>query len=193
MATTTRYSWPTPEDSDIPDVPDDMGKLATAVENTVGSLDDRLTTLTGMSASIFQYTTIYRGSSNRLDVPNAQWYAISFDIAQTNLPADNPGWVLSNPTQIRCMQTGLYRMTGFAGFVQNGTGTRAIALRVNGQPSYPAIQNCPAPSDMPSYLSVYIEAKVNKDDVIELCLRQTSGGTLKMDAIFPRFSMQRLI
>lgn len=192
MATTTRYAWPTPNLSDPPDVPTDLKDLAVAVEQTVASMDDRLTTLTGLNQSIFQYTTLYRGSSNVPTIPTASWTPVSFDLAQWNKPDTAPGYVGASPTRITCQQTGLYRITGFAGFAQNSTGSRAVGFRVNGNPSYPAIQNTMAVADMPTYLSVYVEARVNKNDYLELVVRQTSGAGLKLDTVFPRFSMQRL-
>ncbi len=192
MATTTRYAWPTPNLSDPPDVPTDMAELAAAVENTVGAMDDRLTSLTGLSQSIFQYTTLYRASSAVVPIQTSKWTPIPFDVAQWNKPDAAKGFVLASPTRITCRQTGLYRITGFAGFVQNGTGSRAVGFRVNGNPSYPAIQNTNAVDDMPTYLSVYVEARVNVDDFIELVVRQTSGANLNLDSVTPRFSMQRL-
>jgi len=193
MATTTRYTWPVPDPSDKPEVHDDMRALANAVEESVGAVDDRLTTLTGLSQSVFQYTTLTRVSSNILTIPNVTWTPISFDAAQVNLPASTPGFVLASPTRITCQQTGIYRITGFAGFDQNASGSRAVGFRINGNPSYPAIQNGPALADMPWYGSVYVEAKVNKNDFLELVVRQASGGSLQLDVVKPRFSMQRLV
>lgn len=192
MGTTTRYQWPYPEASDIPDVPADVRELATSLEETVGTLDDRLTTLDGLSNSVFQYTTLTRVSTNIQNIPNAAWKALSWDTAQFNLPASNPGFVLASPTRITCTQTGLYRMTGFAGLAQNATGSRGIAFRVNGNASYPAITANTPPDDMPWYGSVICDARVNKNDFIELCVRQTSGGSLLLDDAYPRFGMQRL-
>lgn len=193
MATTTRYAWATPNQSDEPDVPTDMAQLANAVEQTVGAIDDRLTTLTGLQQSIFQYTTLYRGSTIKFEIPSGSWTPIPFDLAQYNKPDTSPGFGLATPTIIKCQQTGLYRITGFAGFAQNSTGSRALGFRVNGNVSYPAISSTNAVTDMPTYLCVFVEARVNKGDVMELVARQTSGAKLAIDWVYPRFSMQRVI
>lgn len=193
MGSTTRYQWPYPEYSDPPDVPSDVRELAQSLEETVGTLDDRLTTLDGLSNSVFQYTALYRGTVNIQQIPTATWRPVSFDLAQYNLPKSQPGWVAASPTRITVHQQGLYRLTGFAGFAQNSAGSRAVAFRVNGNASYPAITSGLPPSDMPWYGTVICDARVNQDDFIELVVRQSSGSTLNMDTVYPRFGMQRLV
>lgn len=44
MAVTTNYSWPLPEGTDDPAVPADMQALGAAIDTTVKSIDNRLTT-----------------------------------------------------------------------------------------------------------------------------------------------------
>ncbi len=196
MGSTTRYQWPYPEESDPPDVPADIGDLARSVELTIGTLDDRLTNLDGVADSVFQITILARTSSNLQNIPTSTWTPVSFDTQQLNVPQAMPGFTLTSPTRITCHQRGYYRISGFAGIQANGTGSRGVAVRVNGSvstsSSYPAIQSGNGVSDMPWYGSVNVEALVNKDDFLELVVRQASGSTLKMDAVYPRFSMQRI-
>lgn len=194
MGSTTRYQWPYPEESDVPDVPADVQNLATSVEETIGTLDDRLTTLDGLSGSVFQVTILTKISSTTPQtIGNALWTPVAFDYVQYNMPQSMPGFVAQSPTRITCYQAGQYRLSGFAGFVQNNDGSRAVAVRVNGPgSSYPAIHSAQPPADMPWYGSVNVECRVNKNDYFELVVRQSSGGPLKMDAILPRFSMQRI-
>jgi hypothetical protein len=193
MGTTTRYTWPYPEESDTPDVPSDMTILADAVEETVGAIDDRVTTLTGLSQSIMQFTTLTRVSTNVMSIPNGAWTPIIWDAAQYNLPTSNPGFVFASPTRITIKETGLYRATGFAGLAQNVNGNRALAVRTNANASYAAIASGDAPTGIEWYGTVCVEARWNANDFVELCLRQTSGGSLDMDTVQPRFSMQRLL
>lgn len=195
MAKTTRYDWPTPNLSDVPDVPEDLSTLADAIEETVGSMDDRLTSLTGLSQSIFQYTTLtWINSTTPPTIPDSNWTAVPFTAVQKNLPDATPGFAAASPTRITCTQTGLYRLTGFAGFAMNGNGSRAVAFRVNGPgSSYPAISSGRPPTDIEWYGSIVVDCRVNKNDYMELVMRQTSGSGLKMDTVLPRFGMQRLI
>jgi hypothetical protein len=192
VGSTTRYQWPYPEASDPPEPYQDIRALAGSLEETVGTLDDRLTTLDGLSQSVFQYTTLTRTSSNLQTIPNGAWRPLTWDTAQYNLPKSDPGFEFASPNRITCTQTGLYRLTGFAGMATNPNGSRAIAFRINANPSYPAISSGIPPADMPWYGSVICDARVNKTDFLELCLRQSSGGDLLMDDVFPRFGMQRL-
>lgn len=193
-AATNRYGWAYPDPADAPDTAGYLGDLANAVEESLGQLDDRLTTLTGLSQSVMQYTTLARVSASIPTIPNAAWTPITFDAAQFNLPTSNPGFVLASPTRITCMQTGLYHMTGFAGFAINSTGSRAIAIRVNGNPSYAAITSGDNPSaDIQWFGCVVVEARLNTDDYVELVVRQTSGAGLKLDDVLPRFSVRRMV
>lgn len=194
MAATSRYSWPTPDPGDTPDVPGDMADLANAVEEALGSIDDRLTTLTGSSQSVFQYTSLTSVTSNwPPTIQDSLWTPISFDAAQINLPASSPGYVQQSPTRITCQDTGIYRLSGFAGFALNAANSRALAFRVNGNPSYPALASVNAVYDMSTYLCINCEVRVNKNDWIELCVRQSSGTALKLDTVRARFSMQRVV
>jgi len=193
VGSTTRYQWPYPDPSDPPDVATDLLTLASSLEETVGTLDDRLTTLDGLSNSVFQYTALTRVSSNIMEIPNAQWTPVGFDAGQYNLPKSNPGWRLGSPTRITCVQSGLYRFTGAAGFEVNGTGSRAIAVRVNGNASYPVISSGRAPDDIDWFGSVVVDAAiVTPGTWVELVVRQSSGGPLNLSTVQPRFGAQRL-
>jgi hypothetical protein len=197
MSATTRYSWPTPDASDIPDVPGDMSGLANAVEESVGAIDDRVTALTGLSQTIFQYTTLTRVSTNQMTIQPGVWTPIIWDAAQYNLPKTQPGFVFASPTRITCLETGLHRFTGFAGLAAKGVGSRALAFRVNGNggaSAYPAIATgWPLLADISWYASITVDARLNKDDFVELCLRHTADDPLKMDPVLPRFGIQRLL
>jgi hypothetical protein len=193
MATTSRYGWPTPDPADIPDVPGDMAGLAGAIEEAMGTIDDRLTTFTGLSQSVMQYTSLTNVSLNAPEIPDSQWTPLQFPTAQKNLPASSPGWTQAQNDRIICQQTGLYRLSGFAGFAMNPAGSRGIAFRVNGNPSYPAITTNTAPADIEWYGCVDCEVVVAQGDFLQLVVRQTSGARLRLDTVYPRFSMQRVI
>jgi hypothetical protein len=193
MGATTRYNWAYPEESDPPAVPSDIQALADDVEETLGSIDDRVTVLTGLSQSVMQYTTLTRISANVMQIPSGVWTPIIWDVTQFNLPTSNPGFVFASPTRITIKETGLYRATGFAGLAQSTSGNRALAVRTNAVASYTAIASGNPPDGIEWYGSVCVEARWNANDFVELCLRQTSGGTLAMDTVQPRFSMQRLL
>jgi len=44
MGATQNYGWPTPEYGEATDIPTDLTELAAAIDTTVKSIDDRLTT-----------------------------------------------------------------------------------------------------------------------------------------------------
>ncbi len=196
MGATTRYQWPYPEESDVPDVPADVQELATSVEETIGTLDDRLTTLDGISQAVFQYTVLTKtDTATPQTITNALWTPVAFDFPQWNKPDSMPGYVATSPTRITAWQAGTYRLSGFAGFAVNANGSRAVAIRVNGsgtRTAYPAIQSGTPTTDMPWYGSVNVECRVNKYDFFELVVRQSSGTSIKMDPVLPRLSMQRI-
>lgn len=193
MGSTTRYQWPYPEESDPPDVPADLSALADAMEETTGAIDDRLTALTGLAQSVFQYTVLTRVSANQQVIPSAVWTALAWDTAQFNKPESAPGFVPQSPTRITCMETGLYRFTGFAGFEKNASGTRALAFRINGNASYTSIISGYPTTEIEWYGSIAVDARLNTNDFVELVARQTYTGSLKIDNVQPRFSLQRLL
>ncbi len=194
MPVTTKYAWETPEYTDPPDVPGDMQRLATVIEETVMGLDDQLTVLTGSSSSQMQYTALTRAVSDPQNIANAVWTPVVWDTPQYNLPTTAPGWTAKSPNRITCIQSGLYHFDGFAGFKSNATGSRGVAFRVNGNPSYPAISTGDNPgAGIGWYGCVSCEVKVNAGDWIELVVRQSSGAPLLMDSVFPRFSVRRMV
>lgn len=195
MGDTTRYDWPYPEQADVVDVPRDMTALANAIEETVGQIDDNLTTLTGSTSSTFQYTVVTRQSLTPMTIPEGEWTPVIFDIPQWNVPSTAPGWVAASPTRLTCNQPGIYTFNGSAGFKSNTNGSRAIAFRVNGNASYPAINSgTQLYNDIPWYGTVTCEARLNATDWVELVVRQAQTNTsLQMDtAVIPRFSIRRM-
>lgn len=117
--------------------------------------------------------------STTQSLTSGSWTAISLDTE--NWDTDGMHSTVTNPARFTAATAGKYQVCGSIRFATNGTGLRAIGVRVNGTgagaPTVTGVVVAPLSSDV-TVLNMTTEVQLAVGDWVELCGLQTSGGAL---------------
>lgn len=115
-------------------------------------------------------------------ISNSAFNVVSFDAEVF----DSDGfWVVGSPTLITIPHQGLYVFGGNGKWATNATGTRELAIRLNGsevlrtndQPVHPTFGGANS-----IWQTVGYQYRLEVGDTLELLARQESGGALNLEA-----------
>lgn len=128
------------------------------------------------------YCKVYRSAVQAIS--SATQTAISFTSENDVYPASNLTLgrqfgmhdASSNPERVYPQLTGLFRVTGGAWWAANSSGTRALAIRKNGN-VVAEVRHAPGSATQQCKQNVSIDVVLSTNDYVELTAEQDSGGS----------------
>lgn len=194
MGVTTNYAIHYPTLSDPPNVPNDLQTAMTSVDTVLKSLADRIGTLEGTTASATTYQNVVLTTATLVmqSIPPNGWYAVNWDKEQRDLT--NAHDLSTKLSQVRILNDGVYELHGFAGFAANNVGDRGVGFRNLATTTYPALHVSRTTSETGQewFGSVSVVAEFKVGTTVEMVVRQTSAGNLKLSEVLPRFSIRQI-
>ena len=132
-------------------------------------------------------------NSANISISSGAWAALSFDSERW----DNEGAhsTASNTSRLTAQAGGLYIITGGIRWAANATGSRLLAVRLNGTTYIMRIRDNPISG---AYIaqSIMTQYELATDDYVELMVYQDSGGALNIENsgnTSPEFMMVRVL
>lgn len=126
------------------------------------------------------------------------WTVLTFNAERFD--TDTIHSTASNTSRLTATTAGVYVITAQAQFAANGTGTRALAVKLNANGSsasgsWLAFESRPAHASDPIHIELTTQYQLAAGDYVEVFAWQNSGGNLAVQtssANWPEFSMTRL-
>lgn len=168
MPTTPNFVWPYPQLSDPPDGPDQIGDLALAIDSTVKTVSDRVSTLEAGPFARYRQTIAQ-------SVPNATLTKITFDSATTT----HADVTVTGSNTFTLNRTGVWLITACISFV-SGDGYRSLLISNQTDATRYAEQSGEVVADAIN-LAASTVRRFTSGNQISIFGYQASGGNLNTD------------
>lgn len=135
------------------------------------------------------YVRVYNSSA--ITLTSGAQTTLTFDSERYD--SNNLHSTVTNPSQLVCVNAGVYIITGHVQFAADATGLRRLLIRRNGTVAIAYQFSAPATTTI--QMSVSTTYYLNAGDYVELLARQDNGGTLTVDALnsySPEFTMAKV-